>query len=310
MPDPGPPASSPSAASDSPGNSRGAAFLARLGSTLVLWAVVTAGVILHWNWLFFLLIAALALRALVEFLDLFDMREGAARYRYWTLTVGAVYLLALFYTESQAIRPPGGGGPEVLFIVLHLFGLFGVALSRPLDKKRTLEQILAGFFGFVYAVVLFGFLVKVLYGPGPSGIWYALYVLAVTKFTDAGAYAVGSLFGRHKMIPHISPGKTWEGLAGGFLGAYTAGLALFFAFRDTFALFDLHDALLLPLVLGVGAVIGDLAESILKRCAEKKDSGHMLPGIGGALDLIDSLCFTGPLFYFYLSYVAGMPPEG
>src|SRR5690606_2800777 len=138
---------------------------------------------------------------------------------------------------------------------------------------------------------------RVLFLPETSGSYYLLYLLAVTKFTDMGAYVVGTLCGKHKLIPHISPGKTWQGLGGAILGALVASFLMYFAFAENIELLSLPHILILPILLGVAAVIGDLAESVLKRCLEVKDSGNMLPGIGGALDLIDSLCFTAPLLF-------------
>ena len=123
----------------------------------------------------------------------------------------------------------------------------------------------------------------------------------MTKFTDMGAYLTGSLIGKHKMIPHVSPGKTWEGTLGAFLFTYGGGCAVYGLFQSELSpLVGWKDIAILALLLGVGAVLGDLVESVIKRSLGAKDSGKVLPGIGGALDLIDSILFTAPLMYFYL----------
>ena len=109
------------------------------------------------------------------------------------------------------------------------------------------------------------------------------------------------------MIPHISPGKTWEGLLGASLGALIGGFTVYFGFRHALPLLTPGHVAVLSLVLAAVCVVGDLAESVLKRCLDIKDSGALLPGIGGALDLIDSLLWTGPVFYFYLLYVCRLP---
>jgi phosphatidate cytidylyltransferase len=128
-------------------------------------------------------------------------------------------------------------------------------------------------------------------------------VLAVTKFTDMGAYITGSMIGRHKMIPHISPGKTWEGFGGALLFSQLAGCGLFALFPGHLAIFGNYGHVVaLGFLLAILAVIGDLAESVVKRALDAKDSGRMLPGIGGSLDLIDSVCFTAPATYFYLKW--------
>jgi phosphatidate cytidylyltransferase len=122
-----------------------------------------------------------------------------------------------------------------------------------------------------------------------------------------GAYVTGSLFGRHKLVPHISPHKSWEGLAGAVVFALGGSFGLWYLIPDKLAVFQPMDLLVLGVLLGLAAVIGDLAESIVKRSTEAKDSGGLLPGIGGVLDLIDSVLFTAPIMFFYMRLVQGLP---
>ena len=195
-------------------------------------------------------------------------------------------------------------------------GAFCLQLRHKIEGINALVAVGATLLGFVYITLMFSFTAHLLvlpvrddYGAGfvaltklpASSCFLLLWLIAVTKFTDMGAYITGSLIGKHKMIPHISPGKTWEGFAGGLFFAQLAGFGLYFGFHDHFAILEgpLHVAIL-GLLLAVLAVVGDLAESVVKRSAGAKDSGNMLPGIGGSLDLIDSICFTAPALYFYL----------
>jgi phosphatidate cytidylyltransferase len=127
----------------------------------------------------------------------------------------------------------------------------------------------------------------------------------VTKFSDIGAYGVGMWIGKHKMIPRVSPGKTWEGFAGGMLASLAVSIALVHIFRIQMPGFGLRDAIILGVLLPLASVVGDLAESVVKRDAQIKDSGKAIPGIGGMLDLIDSILFTAPVLYFYL-YFSGI----
>ena len=113
----------------------------------------------------------------------------------------------------------------------------------------------------------------------------------------------GSLIGRHQMSPHISAKKTWEGFFGALGLALLCSLGLFKLMPGHLSVLTWTHATILGLLLGFAAVIGDLAESLIKRSTGVKDSGNLLPGIGGALDLIDSLLFTGPLLFFYLRLV-------
>jgi phosphatidate cytidylyltransferase len=123
-------------------------------------------------------------------------------------------------------------------------------------------------------------------------------VLLITKLGDIGAYLVGSRFGKTPLIPRISPKKTIEGAIGGLifsiLGAFISRPFLGFSY--------LH-LIVLGIVFGIVGQLGDLSESLIKRDCQVKDSGKILPGMGGILDEIDSLLFTAPTFYFYMSLV-------
>ena len=126
------------------------------------------------------------------------------------------------------------------------------------------------------------------------------------KFTDIGAYLVGCAIGRHKLIPRISPGKSWEGVFGGVLVGTLVGTLYVWGLRDVFAPLGLTwlRALPLGLVLSVCAVVGDLTESLFKRAANVKDSGGVVPGMGGTLDVLDSILFTAPAVYLFLRLAA------
>ena len=110
---------------------------------------------------------------------------------------------------------------------------------------------------------------------------------------------LGHFFGKHKMVPEISPKKTWEGFFGGILFSLFVSLGLFTLFSDKLTLFNYKDACVLGVLLSLGAVVGDLVESILKRGFQVKDSGKLLPGIGGVLDLIDSICLLRHLYFIF-----------
>ncbi|MGI8435617.1 MAG: phosphatidate cytidylyltransferase, partial [Chthoniobacterales bacterium] len=171
---------------------------------------------------------------------------------------------------------------------------------------RTMAYTL---FGLLYVLWLFNFITKIVYvvPRSPTGAvtgqFYVLYLIAITKFSDMGAYLTGSVLGKHQMIPHISPKKTWEGFAGALFFSLLASWGFFLLMPNQLSVLNWTHATVLGLLLGFAAVIGDLAESIVKRSTGVKDSGNMLPGIGGALDLIDSLLFTAPLLFFYLRLV-------
>ncbi|HEY5791742.1 MAG TPA: phosphatidate cytidylyltransferase [Chthoniobacterales bacterium] len=284
-------------------------FLRRLGSTLTLWAVILAGIFAGYEIGFFILIAGLGLMALWEYFKML----GDARIPHFRLT--GMWTGALFMTGGFLFcRQSGGAGYE--FETAALAGFLIIAFARQMferaRERESLEAIAYTVFGLLYIPWLFNFITKIVFllpplaNGQPVGQYYVLYLLLVTKFSDMGAYVFGMLFGKHPFAPHISPKKTWEGFAGALFTAMLGSFGLYFLMPQKLAAFSLTDVAILGLLLGFAAVAGDLAESIVKRSTNAKDSSHLLPGIGGTLDLIDSLLFTAPILFFYMRLVMGI----
>jgi phosphatidate cytidylyltransferase len=164
-------------------------------------------------------------------------------------------------------------------------------------------------FGLMYVPWLLNFIQKInfFFFPSVEGHYYLLYFVLITKFSDTGAYVTGSLIGRHKMIPRISPGKTWEGFGGAVVVSTLASLVFVHFLGSKMAGMNWKHAIILGVILSIAAVIGDLIESLFKREAGVKDSGKFFPGIGGILDLLDSLLFNAPIMYLYLRHVLTHP---
>jgi len=139
----------------------------------------------------------------------------------------------------------------------------------------------------------------------PSGEFLALFLAVVTWTSDTGAYYAGTLWGKHPLLPSVSPKKTVEGVLGGL--ALAVGTALLAQWWFASQLSP-SDALILGVLLTGTGLLGDLFESMIKRRTGVKDSGGILPGHGGMLDRLDSLLFTAPSFYYYVAYVHGLSP--
>lgn len=138
----------------------------------------------------------------------------------------------------------------------------------------------------------------------PAGEFLVLFLAVVTWASDAGAYYAGTLWGKHPLLPSVSPKKTVEGVLGGLaLAISVAVLAQWFASQ-----LSLWDSLILGVLLTGAGLLGDLFESAIKRRTGVKDSGGILPGHGGMLDRLDSLLFTAPTFYYYVAYVRDLSP--
>lgn len=283
-------------------------FLSRLTSTLVLWVIIGAAIRWQSQTLFASIAAFFGVASAFEYYRLLRSDLHGRPFHALGLLVSLAYWAGVtHHVLTHRTEPPMW--MDLAALTASVQGAFVLSYRLQLEGVVTLQRIFSNVFGTVYTVIFFGFIMRLMYfngdGTGATGLFLMLYLVMVTKFTDMGAYAIGSLIGKHKMIPHISPAKSWEGFGGAFLGALLANAIMLGFFGDRLApLTWMHGLILVP-ILGLAAITGDLAESVLKRCVAIKDSGHALPGIGGILDLTDSLLFTAPLFYFYLRLVTG-----
>src|SRR5881275_3057836 len=286
-------------------------FILRFVTTIVLWSIALLIAFSGFEVLFWLLISAFGLIALLEFYRMLDHR-GLPNFKITGLICGGIMLAGSFHYFSS-IGPAGSYDFEVAVLLFFLLTVFGRQMFARLRHEEPLQTMAYTLFGLLYVLWLYNFITKIVYlTPRSStgqltGQFYVLYLIAVTKFGDMGAYLTGSAIGRHLMTPHISAKKTWEGFFGALGFALLCSLGLFKLMPGHLAMLSWTNATVLGLLLGVAAVLGDLAESIIKRSSDVKDSGNLLPGIGGALDLLDSLLFTAPLLFFYLRLVIRVP---
>lgn len=152
-------------------------------------------------------------------------------------------------------------------------------------------------FALLYLGLLGAFILGIRVDGGPLAF---LTFVFVVKSSDIGAYTFGRLFGRHKLAPRVSPGKTWEGLAGAVVVA--GGVSLAFALVS--GIMGVWIALVFGATMAVVGQLSDLSESMLKRDAQQKDSSNRVPGFGGILDVIDSPLFAAPCAYLFLTMAA------
>ncbi len=290
---------------------RRSVFMLRFLSTVALWSVALVICFLGYELGFFALIGVVGLIALWEFYGMLD-HKGLPNFKVTAMICGSVMLIGSFYYFAT-IGPARSYDFEMAVLLFFLLTVFTRQMFGRLRDDTPVQTMAYTLFGLLYVLWLFNFITKIVYivprsSTGATmGQFYCLYLIAVTKFSDMGAYLTGSLFGRHPLIPHISPKKTWEGFFGALVLALFASLALFGLMPGHLAFLNWPHAIILGVLLGFAAVIGDLAESIIKRSTGVKDSGDLLPGIGGALDLIDSLLFTAPLLFFYMRLVIRVP---
>ncbi len=298
------------ASAPSKGSSRAASFKARLISTFLLWGVVavafTSGTLGATRWPLGVLVVVFTVLGSIEFLALTRAAPGK-ECRRWGLIVCVGFLGVLVTQALNGSLDEGGFLPEMVGLLAVTVGSFVLRLRFPIESDASVRAVTLALLGFVYVPILFAsFIIRLALLPPTSiesGFWLILLVVVVAKFTDMGAYLVGTLIGRHKAIPHISPAKSWEGYIGSLFFAQGGAFAIHALGGAYLDWLEVHHVVVLGILLALAAMVGDLAESVLKRSLQVKDSGQLLPGIGGILDLIDSLCFALPVAYFYIQLV-------
>jgi phosphatidate cytidylyltransferase len=255
-----------------------AAVLAPLAVAAVLWTPTRV---------FSALLGAAFLLGLWEWARLAGLRSRPLRALLLALGAGSMLALSLADAREPLLTLVGAGLLGWLLACLWL-GHFGFA-AEPTPGHRALKL------GAGVLLVLAAWAALVLLHGQPHGPWWTLYALALVWVADIGAYFAGRAFGRRKLAPSISPGKTWAGVWGALAAAALLALTAGFA---GFGLqgWPLAGLLLLTLVAVAFSIVGDLFESLLKRHAHSKDSGALLPGHGGVLDRIDSILAATPVF--------------
>ena len=260
-----------------------------------------------------LVILVLGLLAQYEFYGM--MRAmGIPVFRWLGLCGGAAVISATFWTigfsHDQMLH--GYLAENLVLGGILLFLFIWQAFQK--DYKQPVVAVAMTMLGILYGAYLLNYLTRLAFhwhvgtrldSVGRTGQLLILYLIAVVKASDMGAYFTGRVLGRHKLIPRLSPNKTWEGLVGGVAFSLLVSV-LFWRFSDGRLgeiSFRVGDAVVLGVLLAAAGVIGDLVESMIKRNAAIKDSGSMIPGMGGILDVLDSLLFGAPVLYAYIVLV-------
>lgn len=241
------------------------------------------------------LIALLVIPAQVEMSSL----AGAKEVRLFTLPaiVASMILSASWYVRQFFPEQPDFHVYYISFAAAFtLLGAF-VFQGVKLGTGGTVINCSVTFFSVFYL----GFLSSFVLGLRIDfGLWPLFMFISVVKFSDIGAYTAGKLFGKHKFAPSISPGKTWEGMAGAIVIAVLAAVI----FATVCDIMNIRTAVLFGVLFAFFGQLGDLAESMIKRDVRVKDSAKTLPGFGGVLDLIDSPLATAPLAYAFFALTA------
>ncbi|MBI3306435.1 MAG: phosphatidate cytidylyltransferase [Candidatus Omnitrophica bacterium] len=237
------------------------------------------------DWFFFLVVEGFVLLGLNEFLVLAE-KKGIQINRWFGVVLGGILPFSFYFGSEDIIL-------VVACVVIFLFNFY----RRRRDQAIVSTAVTI--FAVIYIAWFFSYLIKIKHLE--HGDFWVFYTILLVKGGDAGAYFVGKTFGKTKLIEHISPNKSVEGAWGGF--AVTVLLSLISKSYLWHA--EFFHLLILGIMVGILSQLGDLSESLIKRDAGVKDSGDM-PGLGGVLDVLDSLLFTVPFVYYYLTAFTGV----
>ncbi len=270
----------------------------RIFSFALLWTIIAISILLLGAHAGVLLVAVIALLSQLELYQLFE-KMGLKPMKGLGLACGAVISLGAYYVPSI------DSGNDLFVLCFVVLTLSIIRLDLQAGRLRSFMPTL---FGLLYVPYLLHFIIKIIkmaelegYRTG-SGILLAVWVVAVAKCADVGGLLVGMKIGKTPLSV-ISPKKTYEGAAGGVLFSMLTGILLVVLFPDFVpAGFSWWLAALIAIPVAVASIASDLVESAFKRQAGVKDSGQLIPGIGGAFDLSDSLILSAPLGYLLFKY--------
>ncbi|MBI4340677.1 MAG: phosphatidate cytidylyltransferase [Candidatus Omnitrophica bacterium] len=295
------------------GESRMMSLIKRLCGSAVLIALVLGTLFAFPLWIYPVVIAAFVTAGLYEFFTMVRHR-GILVHRPLGVALGIVFIGLVAWRSmvepGLVPTPVVGQGATAINWMWDVFwpATIVIIFIRQFTRENTFEALgglATTLFGLAYVAALFSYFLYLRAMKSADGAWLVTYLILVTKMGDAGAYAVGNLVGRHTLVQRISPKKTVEGFFGAVLVSTLTAMAAQ-PMLGSQPIFGQPPSPwlcgLLGLILGIVGQLGDLAESLLKRDCQVKDSGSLIPGLGGVLDVMDSLLFTAPLFYGLLIY--------
>lgn len=268
--------------------------MARILTAVVLLPILIASILIEvLAPVFVVLVAAALIAGLFEFWALARKQQIRAD-RYAGLLSASALMVIFYFTVPGQL-------PDLTMIQIVLLLLTGgtltAAMVRGAPFDRMIPSVAVTVLSVMYVVFLGGHLIAARVGFRPLLSRNLLgFFFLVIMGSDVAAYYGGRLFGRHKLAPTVSPGKTWEGAVAGMLASLLLAVAAHYWF---FLSLPLKFALPLAAVMNVVGVLGDLTESALKRSTGAKDTAQILPGHGGVLDRIDSLLFNAPVIYYF-----------
>ncbi len=217
----------------------------------------------------------------------------------WGTASGLIFVVATWFHMTGSVSDNLLWCILLLVIVSNFFRILAYHSLR-----KGLDSCMGTILGVVYVPLLWSFVVRLfLCGDLSKPGWAAFYVILCMKMADSGGYFFGTRFGKHKLAPTISPKKSWEGLLGGIVFCVVVNIVWLIVSNghiNSTIPFSLGHALILGFLFPIVGTAGDLVESLFKRAVDVKDSNTMVYGLGGILDMVDSILFAAPMLYIYI----------
>lgn len=281
-------------------------MIKRTLSTIILWLVVVGLLALFGLNGGIWLLAIFSVLSQYELYCLLDKADYNAQ-KFLGCLFGLIIILGAWYFPRYTNIHYMDAGSDLFTIAVMCISL--TVLNKP-DFTETRTRIMPTLFGLLLVPYMLHFYILLVYhfdklGYPITGLLLALWIAAVAKFTDIGGLLIGKALGKHKLAKDISPGKTWEGAIGGIITASLAGgllIYIFAKFSYIPAAFTPRYAAVVAIPIAIISIASDLIESVIKRNAKVKDSGNLIPGIGGIFDLTDSLLLSAPCGFLILKY--------
>jgi len=265
--------------------------MSRFYSSVLMIALISA--VIMYDASFLLMVMLLTIGGLYEFFYMIK-KKGIPIYSYFGIIIGLLIPISIYW-RMELTR-----NLELLFIVLAFLSVIILQFARK-DNTNAVVGLSTTMFGIFYVSWLFSFVIKVRFlVPGLEGVKLLVFILLVTKLGDIGALLVGSRYGKHPLLPRVSPKKSVEGCLGSFLFSIITAVVSQ-PLLPAAVQFSFWKIVLMGAFFGGIGQLGDLSESLMKRDCNVKDSGNLLPGMVGVLDMIDSLLFSAPAFYLFMS---------
>ncbi|MBP7162100.1 MAG: phosphatidate cytidylyltransferase [Candidatus Omnitrophica bacterium] len=262
--------------------------MSRFYSSVLMIALISA--VIMYDASFLLMVMLLTIGGLYEFFYMIK-KKGIPIYSYFGIIIGLLIPISIYW-RMELTR-----NLELLFIVLAFLSVIILQFARK-DNTNAVVGLSTTMFGIFYVSWLFSFVIKVRFlVPGLEGVKLLVFILLVTKLGDIGALLVGSRYGKHPLLPRVSPKKSVEGCLGSFLFSIITAVVSQ-PLLPAAVQFSFWKIVLMGAFFGGIGQLGDLSESLMKRDCNVKDSGNLLPGMGGVLDMIDSLLFSAPAFTY------------